>query len=120
MLRKMDQFEEIINYFPYSVRSILLEVKDKQSNLLPLLQEIRIRTQRPIILKTRQADAIVNYRISQQEILQTIERLCENSIYAYQNQICEGFLTIKGGHRIRHNRIMYPRKRKNYQHKIYL
>lgn len=96
----MDQFEEIINYFPYSVRSILLEVKDKQQGLLPLLQEIRIRIQRPILLKTRGADAIVNYRISQSEILQTIERLCENSIYAYQNQICEGFLTIKGGHRI--------------------
>ena len=30
----------------------------------------------------------------------TLERLCENSIYAYKNQICQGYLTIKGGHRI--------------------
>ena len=27
-------------------------------------------------------------------------RICENSIYSYQNQICKGFITIKGGHRI--------------------
>ena len=33
-------------------------------------------------------------------MLQTLERLCENSIYAYKNQICEGFLTVKGGHRV--------------------
>ena len=32
--------------------------------------------------------------------MQTLERLCENSIYAYKNQIKEGFITIKGGHRV--------------------
>ena len=26
--------------------------------------------------------------------------LCENSIYSYQSQICSGFITIKGGHRV--------------------
>ena len=26
--------------------------------------------------------------------------ICENSIYAYQNQICQGFITVKGGHRV--------------------
>ena len=28
------------------------------------------------------------------------EKLCNNSIYAYRNQICEGFITVKGGHRV--------------------
>ena len=26
--------------------------------------------------------------------------ICENSIYTYQNQISEGFITVKGGHRV--------------------
>lgn len=26
--------------------------------------------------------------------------ICDNSIYAYQNQICQGFITVKGGHRV--------------------
>ena len=26
--------------------------------------------------------------------------MCENSIYAYQNQICSGYITVKGGHRV--------------------
>ena len=33
-------------------------------------------------------------------VQEIIERLCENSIYAYKNQICEGFITVKGGHRV--------------------
>ena len=69
-------------------------------NLQKDLQEIRIRVERVILLKTRQADIVIDYQVSSGEILQTLEKLCENSIYAYKNQICEGFLTIKGGHRI--------------------
>ncbi|MEI3396442.1 MAG: stage III sporulation protein AA [Clostridia bacterium] len=29
-----------------------------------------------------------------------LEKLCNSSIYAYKNQICEGFITVKGGHRV--------------------
>ena len=42
----------------------------------------------------------IDYIVSQSEILQILEKICENSIYAYKNQICNGFITIKGGHRI--------------------
>ena len=43
---------------------------------------------------------IVEYKITQNEILQIVERLCENSIYAYKKQLCEGYITIRGGHRV--------------------
>lgn len=33
-------------------------------------------------------------------MLLIIEKLCDNSIYAYKNQIINGYITIKGGHRI--------------------
>ncbi len=33
-------------------------------------------------------------------ILQILQRVCDNSLYSYQSQICEGFITLKGGHRI--------------------
>src|SRR5699024_6587522 len=55
---------------------------------------------RPILLKLRQADILIQYQVNTTEILQILEKLCENSIYAYKNQICQGFLTVKGGHRI--------------------
>lgn len=33
-------------------------------------------------------------------ILSILQNICDNSIYAYQEQICNGYVTIKGGHRV--------------------
>jgi stage III sporulation protein AA len=96
----MKDIEEILRYFPNAIYTLLKSTLAQDVNLQKDLQEIRVRVGRLIILKTRQADIIVDCKISASEILQILERLCENSIYAYKNQICEGFLTVKGGHRI--------------------
>lgn len=45
-------------------------------------------------------EKIIDYIVSQEIILQILQKICNNSIYSYQNQICEGFLTLKGGHRV--------------------
>ena len=29
-----------------------------------------------------------------------MQQICDNSIYSYQNQICNGYITLKGGHRV--------------------
>lgn len=96
----MKEIEEILRYFPSNIYSLLSNTFSQNSNIEETLQEIRIRCNRPIILKLRQADIVIEYEVSKTEILQTLERLCNNSIYAYKNQICEGFLTVKGGHRV--------------------
>ncbi len=96
----MREIEEILRYFPNPIYSLLKNTFMQNKDLQKNLQEIRIRTEKSMILKTRQADIIIDYQISTSEILQILEKLCENSIYAYKNQICEGFLTVRGGHRI--------------------
>ena len=96
----MKNIQEILIYFPSSLYNLLRQAFEQNNNLEEKLQEIRIRVNRPILLKTMQADYVIEYNVTQSEILQTLERLCENSIYAYKNQICEGFITVKGGHRI--------------------
>ena len=96
----MKNIEEILRYFPNQIYTLLKNTLMQNSSLESELQEIRIRAERPILLKSRQADIIIDYKVNVTEILQILEKLCENSIYAYKNQICEGFITIKGGHRI--------------------
>ena len=96
----MINIEEILRYFPNNLYQNIIDVFQKDEKILNELQEIRIRTNRQIILKLRNTDLILQYNVSQNEILQIVERCCENSIYAYKNQICEGFITVKGGHRI--------------------
>lgn len=92
--------DEILRYFPNKIYQIFSNLLQENPQIANELQEIRIRVDKPIILKLREKDLILQYNILQTEILQIVERLCENSIYAYKNQICEGFITIKGGHRV--------------------
>lgn len=88
--------EEILKYFPEKIELQLQnDVKDFEN-----LEEIRFRVNRPIVLKFNDMDKVIKYQVSTEEVLAILQSLCENSIYSYQNQIAEGFITIKGGHRI--------------------
>ena len=87
---------EILLYFPIEISNKILNI----GNELTYLEEIRIRVNRNIILKIRQKEIIINYSVNTNEILEILQKICDNSIYTYQNQICNGFITIKGGHRV--------------------
>ena len=65
-------------------------------NKLDYLEEIRIRTNKKVLLKIGQDEYEVNHIANTNEILEILQRICDNSIYTYQNQICNGFITIKG------------------------
>ncbi len=85
----------ILKYFPDRINKILnQEINDKP------LEEIRIRVDKPIILKFNGLEKIIKYNISREEILNILQLICENSIYSYQHQIANGFVTVNGGHRI--------------------
>ncbi len=87
----------ILKYFPDKIeKKIAEEILDKMDSL----EEIRLRTQKPIILKLNDGDKIIKHTVSTEEILACLQMSCENSIYSYQNQIAEGFITVKGGHRV--------------------
>ena len=96
----MKDVRQVIQYFPNNIYNILVNALTNNPQIEKNLQEIRVRVGRPILLKGRGIEAIVEYLVTQQEILQTLEKLCDNSIYAYKNQISQGFITVRGGHRI--------------------
>ena len=87
--------KSIYDYFPNNI-SVLLKDNIVQDNI----EEIRIRVQKPIILKYRNSEKILNYYISKDDINKILQLICENSVYSYQSQISEGFITIDGGHRV--------------------
>lgn len=96
----MKDIDEILRYFPNNIYQIFFNLFKENNKIIDEIREIRMRTNKPILLKLREKDLILQYNISQAEMLQILEKLCENSIYAYKNQICEGFITVKGGHRV--------------------
>ena len=64
------------------------------------LQEIRIRVNRNAILKYNDEETITDYIPNENNMIEILHRLCENSIYSFQSQICNGFITLYGGHRV--------------------
>lgn len=103
----------IFKYFPNRIREIInTEVSDKYDSL----EEIRIRVDKPIILKFNNSEKIIRYNINSDEILNILQLVCENSIYSYQKQISEGFVTINGGHRVGITGSCVIEKRKSYKY----
>lgn len=65
------------------------------------IEEIRIRVDRPVILKYPDGkEDMLEHIVTQSEILNILQSLCNNSIYSYQSQICDGYITLQGGHRV--------------------
>lgn len=87
---------DIVEYFPNKIKEILIRYEE----VLYKVQEIHIYTNRNILLRTSLEEIKLEYITNTNEILEILQRICDNSIYTYQNQICNGFITMKGGHRV--------------------
>ena len=95
----------VFNLFKYFSESLENVIENYFNNIAKpseymALEEIRIRSNRPLILKFSDNEKIFDYIVTAEDIIETLQRICENSIYSYQSQICNGFITIKGGHRV--------------------
>lgn len=88
--------EEVLDYLEENIKN---EIIKYMSNVQDV-EEIRLRTNKPIILKNSNGNNLLIHLVTKEELLETFQKVCEQSIYSYQKQICEGFITIKGGHRV--------------------
>ena len=91
----------ILNFFPENISDIIQKYfQEDEEEKNKTIEEIRLRADKPLILKFNKKEVIFKNNVSQEDILKTLQKVCENSIYSFQNQIKEGFITVKGGHRI--------------------
>lgn len=87
--------ESVFSIFPDSIKSRLGNI-DSNDNIT----EIRLRIGRRIIIYIEKKEFTLDYMITLKDILDILVKVSKNSLYAIQNDINEGFVTIKGGHRI--------------------
>ena len=104
----MDKKEELIKVFARSVRVILnrVDVDFEQ------VQEIRMRVHAPLLMICNNREYYITpsgqlsrqveeaYLISRQELKETMEHMSNYSLYAFEEEMKQGFITIQGGHRI--------------------
>lgn len=100
---------EILGYVPESLKSVLKRTFEITQDTL---QEIRIRSGLPLIVNTSNGSFAVlkngevspavggAYIVDSSEVKQIFRAICENSVYAYSEDIKQGFVTIRGGHRV--------------------
>lgn len=104
----MDKREEILKIFSINLRKVISNVKID----FGLLQEIRLRVNGPLIVFYNNKEFFINryyelttnrnnaYIVTQNEVRETMEYISNYSLYAFEDEIKQGFITIQGGHRV--------------------
>lgn len=83
-----------LNIFPSKILDEINKYKDEK------IQEIRIKIEKPIILYTDRGEFILSNNVTKEDFKFIIQRISNYSIYAYEEEIKQGFITLKGGHRV--------------------
>lgn len=96
----MININNILKCFPMKIVKKIDEFFMLNNTNLNILEEIRIRVNKPILLKLGQTESIIEYIVNSEEILEILQHICDNSIYSFQSQICNGYITLRGGHRV--------------------
>lgn len=105
-MRIEDNMQDLLQYFPERVRECI-------GTLAADLTEIRLRREKPIVMmnnsemffidakymitKTFEKNCI---KLSSAEIDSFFYAICRNSVHSFQEDICNGFITLSGGHRV--------------------
>ncbi len=109
----MDKRNEILQIFPLSLRRIIgyLQINGMQIDF-ERMQEIRIRVNGPLLVVYENREFFVTengtlsgnsrqaYVVSRNEMRETMEYIGNYSLYAFEDEIRQGFITIQGGHRV--------------------
>lgn len=88
------KIEYVLRMLPRNIATLI------DGKKIDKLQEIRIRVNRNAILKYDDEEIVTDYIPNESSMIEILHRLCENSIYSYQTQICNGYITLYGGHRV--------------------
>lgn len=88
-------YDEIYKILPgaigNSIKQFLMEDK---------IQEIRIKVGKPIILNLAFEEKVLDYIPTREDLRYLITKISNYSLYAFEEEIKQGYITLKGGHRV--------------------
>lgn len=104
----MNQKEELLRIFSIRIRSMMAKAALNYEKL----QEVRLRINAPIILVYDNQEYFLTpnsrlvkemnevFLVNKNELRETMEYISNYSLYAFEEEIRQGFITIQGGHRV--------------------
>ena len=100
--------DEFLDIFPSKFHPLLGQAADVANTV----REVRLRSNAPLIINNNGQEYYISnngnftnilieaYYLTKNDIELFLSYVCQNSIYAFEEEIKKGFLTISGGHRI--------------------
>lgn len=104
----MDKAQEFINIFPDKMKEFWSDIAKEAD----YIEEVRIRINNPIIVSVRGQEFFLNpggkmtrnikeaRLITGAEIDSILNHICKCSVYAFEDEVKEGYITVAGGHRV--------------------
>lgn len=104
----MDKVQEFLNIFPDQMKDFWREIAKEAD----YIEEVRIRINNPISVFVKGNEFFLNPKgqttrnikearlITGSEIDSILNHICKCSVYAFRDELKEGYITVPGGHRI--------------------
>lgn len=104
----MKEKRELRTFLPKEICYFIEDLKLKEDDI----QEIRMNVGQPLMLKVDGKEKILRmqggitetyeeaFYVSEEMMKETFSFICKHSVYAFEEEIRQGFITIEGGHRI--------------------
>ena len=101
--------KDILPFLSHDIKAIMLNMKNEYFRGM---EEIRLRCGQPLAVRIGDQDYTLDrggrveknlslgYMVSAEDIYRSIASISDNSIYAFEEEIGRGFITIPGGHRV--------------------
>lgn len=86
---------DVLDILPESIKK---EVAGSSNN--EKIQEIRIKVNKPLMFVGNNGEIKSNYISKLDDVKNIIQRISSYSIYAFEEEIRQGYITIQGGHRV--------------------
>ena len=94
------QKNRVLKILPGRVREMI----EKEIDTYEGLQEIKLRTGKPLLMRCGGEEYIPGrghpYIVTAEDVRETIDYASNYSLYAYEEEMRQGFITIEGGHRV--------------------
>ena len=100
-MERRETKSRMLDLLAVSIRKLVREA----AGSLEGVQEIRLRTGQPLrIVRDGKEEELPSgaapHIVTKEELRETMEYISHFSLYAYENELRQGFLTVEGGHRV--------------------
>lgn len=91
---------EILNMIPMTIMKEFKETGIAKMLLEEQIYELRFRIGKPICIRCENGMVHSKMNIAREQLYELFQNISRYSIYAYEEDICNGYITMKGGHRV--------------------